>query len=170
MMKLRSKILAGMSTIAVAGVVAAAGLTSASASPTAGAARSGFEYFQLVKTSSANSAPETIIGRGVFTAGGSAADTSGTTATVTFPSGTFVITHSKGTGTPRFNPRTCLFTLALNGTYQLGHGTGAYAGISGHGIYRLNITAVAARNSAGKCSNKLTAYQQITRAQGPAHL
>lgn len=89
-----------------------------------------------------------------------------------FPDGTFKIAHSPGTGTPRFNPETCLFVLALNGTYRLSGGTGAYAGISGHGIYRLNIMFVAARNSAGNCSNKLppVAFQQIIRAQGPAHL
>ena len=61
---------------------------------------------------------------------------------------------------------------ALNGTYRLSGGTGAYAGISGHGIYRLNILIVSARNSAGRCSNKLppTAFQQIIKAQGPVSL
>ena len=87
-----------------------------------------------------------------------------------FSDGTFTIAHSGGTGTPRFNPKTCLGVIALNGTYRIGHGTGAYAGISGHGIYRLNILLVAARNSAGKCSNKTVAYQQIIRAQGPLSL
>jgi hypothetical protein len=106
---------------------------------------------------------------GVFTAGG--VDHPGNKVdTAVFSDGTFKIAHSNGTGTPRFNPKTCLFALALNGTYQVGHGTGAYAGISGHGIYRLNITAVAARNSAGKCSNNFAAYQQIIKAQGPLSL
>jgi hypothetical protein len=92
--------------------------------------------------------------------------------TVVFPNGTFKIAHSNGTGTPRFNAKTCLGTIALNGTYRLSGGTGAYAGISGHGIYRLNILIVAARNAAGKCSQKLppAAFQQIIRAQGPVSL
>jgi hypothetical protein len=92
--------------------------------------------------------------------------------TVVFPDGTFKIAHSGGTGTPRFNPKTCLAVFALNGTYRLSGGTGAYAGISGHGIYRLSITFVAARNSAGKCSNTMppTAFQQIIKAQGPVSL
>jgi len=91
---------------------------------------------------------------------------------VVFPNGTFKIAHSNGTGTQRFNAKTCLGTIVLNGTYVLSGGTGAYAGISGHGIYRLNILIVSARNSAGKCSHKLppTAFQQIIRAQGPVHL
>ena len=169
MMKLRSKVLAGLSVVAVAGAVAATGLTVASASQ--GAGSSGTEYFQLVNATVANNAPSSIIARGVFTAGG--VDHPGSKVdTVVFPDGTFKIAHSGGTGTPRFNPRTCLGTIVLNGTYRLSGGTGAYAGISGHGIYRLNITFVGARNSAGQCSNKLppSAFQQIIRAQGPVSL
>jgi len=169
MFKLRSKILGAVSVVAVAGALAATGLTAASASQAAGS--SGFEHFQLVTTSAANNAPESIIARGVFTAGG-INHPGNRVDTAVFPNGTFRIAHSNGTGTPRFNAKTCLFTLALNGTYRLSGGTGAYAGISGHGIYRLNIMVVGARNAAGKCSNKLppTAFQQIIRAQGPVSL
>ena len=169
MTKLRGKILGGISVVAVAGAMAATGLTAASASQAVGS--SGTEFFQIVNATVANNAPSSIIARGVFTAGG--VDHPGNKVdTVVFPDGTFKIAHSNGTGTPRFNPRTCLGAINLNGTYQLSAGTGAYAGISGHGIYRLSITEVAARNSAGKCSNKLppTAFQQIIRAQGPVSL
>jgi hypothetical protein len=171
MMKLRSKILWGMSVVAFTGAVAATGLTAASASQVGAAGSSGFEYFQLVNATVANNAPSSIIARGAFTAGG--VDHPGNKVdTVVFPDGTFKIAHSNGTGTPRFNAKTCLGTFAVNGTYQLSGGTGAYAGIRGHGIYRLNILEVAARNSAGQCSNKLppTAYQQIIKAQGPVHV
>jgi hypothetical protein len=169
MFKLRSKVLGAMSVVAVAGALAATGLTAASASQAAGS--SGFEHFQLVTTSAANNAPESIIASGAFTAGG-VNHPGNTVDTAVFPNGTFKIAHSSGTGTPRFNPRTCLGVIVLNGTYRLSGGTGAYAGISGHGIYRLNILIVSARNAAGKCSNKLppTAYQQIIRAQGPVSL
>ena len=143
--------------------------------PGAGLARavgsSGFEHFQLVTTSAANNAPETIIASCAFTTGG-VNHPGNKVNTAEFPNGTFKIAHSNGTGTPRFNPRTCLGVITLNGTYRLSGGTGAYAGISGHGIYRLNITFVGARNSAGQCSNKLppAAFQQIIRAQGPVSL
>jgi hypothetical protein len=169
MMKLRSKILGAISAVAVAGALAATGLTAANAA--AGAGSPGLEYFQLVTTNPANNAPSSIIARGIFTAGG--VDHPGDRVdTAVFPNGTFKIAHSNGTGTPHFNAKTCLFALALNGTYRLSGGTGAYAGISGHGIYRANITFVGARNAAGKCSNKLppTAFQQIIRAQGPVSL
>ena len=169
MMKLRSKILVGVSVVAAAAAMAAAGLTAARASQAAGS--SGFEHFQLVTTSPANNAPESIIATGAFTAGG-VNHPGNRVDTAVFPNGTFKIAHSNGTGTPRFNPRTCLGVITLNGTYRLSGGTGAYAGISGHGIYRLNITFVGARNSAGQCSNKLppAAFQQIIRAQGPVSL
>lgn len=166
MMKLRSKFLAGVSVVAMAAAAAVAGLTVASASPAA--ARSGFEHFQDVTTSPTG--PTSIIATGsVFTAGG-VSHPGAKVDTVVFPNGTFKIAHSGGTGTPRFNPKTCLGVIVLNGTYRIGHGTGAYAGISGHGIYRLNILLVTARNSAGKCSNKPVAYQQIIKAQGPLSL
>ena len=119
----------------------------------------------------ANNAPSSIIARGVFTAGG--VDHPGNKVdTVVFPNRTFKIAHSGGTGTSRFNTKTCLGVFALNGTYRLSGGTGAYAGISRHGAYRLNIMEVAARNTAGKCSNKLppTALQQLIKAQGPVKL
>ena len=169
MMRLRNKVLAVASAVAAAGALAATGLTAASASQAAGS--SGTEYFQLMNATVANNAPSSIIARGVFTAGG--VDHPGSKVdTVVFPDGTFKIAHSNGTGTPHFNAKTCLNTIVLNGTYRLSGGTGAYAGISGHGIYRVNILFVAARNAAGKCSNKLppTAFQQIIRAQGPVSL
>jgi hypothetical protein len=168
MLKLRSKVLGGIGALAIAGALAATGLTAASASA---AGSSGFEYFQLVNATVANNAPSSIIARGVFTAGG--VDHPGNKVdTAVFPDGTFKIAHSNGTGTPRFNAKTCLGTITLNGTYRLSGGTGAYAGITGHGIYRLNILIVSARNSAGKCSNKLppVAFQQIIKAQGPVSL
>jgi hypothetical protein len=164
-MRLRSKILAGVSVVATAAAVAVAGLTAASASPAA--AGSGFEHFQFVTTSPTG--PGSMIATGVFTAGG-VIHPGNTVDTAVFPNGTFKIAHSGGTGTPRFNPKTCLGVIVLNGTYRIGSGTGAYAGISGHGIYRLNILLVTVRNSAGKCSNKTVAYQQIIRAQGPLSL
>jgi hypothetical protein len=171
MMKLRSKILAGASAVAVAGTLAVAGLTTASASPAARLSVSGIERFQLM-TSSARSAKVSIIALGsVFTAGG--IDHPGNKAdTAVFPDGTFKIRHSAGMGTQHFNPKTCLAVIHQHGTYTLRRGTGAYAGISGHGVYHLSEVFIAARNAQGKCSRRLppTAFQQLIAAQGPARL
>jgi hypothetical protein len=88
--------------------------------------------------------------------------------TAVFASGSFKIAHSNGQGTPTFNPRTCLGLFAINGTYRLFGGTGAYAGISGHGIYRVNVTVVATRTASGSCSQHgVAAFQQVIKAQGP---
>ena len=121
--------------------------------------------------SAATSKTSSIIATGVFTAGGTSTATSGTATTVTFPNGTFVINHSKGTGTHSFNPKTCLFKGNVKGTYTLGGGTGAYANLSGTGTYQATILGVAAK-SGGTCSAKLppTASQQLIRASGPVSL
>jgi hypothetical protein len=82
-----------------------------------------------------------------------------------------VITHSKGTGTQSFNPKTCLLTVNVKGTYSLGSGTGAYAHLSGTGTYQLSILAVGAK-SGGKCTKTLPppTFQQVISASGPVSL
>jgi hypothetical protein len=119
---------------------------------------------------SPTSSKSSIIARGVFTGGG--IDKSGAKVdTVVFPNGTFKITHGKGTGTQHFNPKTCLMTVTLHGTYALSGGTGAYAGISGSGTYHVSILAVGAR-SGGTCvkSKPPVAFQQVIKASGPVKL
>jgi hypothetical protein len=148
----------------------AAHLAASTAPAPARAAASGTEHFQLM-TTSATSTKSTIIASGVFTAGG--VDHAGNrTDKVVFPGGTFKIRHSNGQGKQSFNPRTCLMTIKLHGTYKLKSGTGTYAGIRGHGRYRLSILAIAARNANGKCSQRKApvSWEQIIKARGPVHV
>ena len=162
---MRRTFAAAIGTLSVAAVISGASLAGASGS----AAASGTEHFQLMSTS-ATSKTSGLIATGVFTVGGTDTRTTSTTDTVTFSNGTFVITHSKGTGSQSFNPQTCLLKLNLTGTYTLGSGTGAYAGISGSGTYQLTILAVGAK-SGGTCSKTLPpTFQQVIRASGPASL
>jgi hypothetical protein len=123
-------------------------------------------------TTSATSNRSSIIAHGaVFTAGG--VDIQGNKSdTVKFPGGTFRIRHSAGKGPQHFNPRTCLMQISQHGTYTLGHGTGRFKGISGHGKYHFTILAVGARNAKGQCSQSKApaTFQQVINAQGPAHL
>ncbi len=145
-------------------------LAAAAAPAAVRAATSGTEHFQLM-TTSPTSPNSTIIASGVFTAGG--VDHAGNkTDKVTFPNGTFRIRHSKGHGKQSVNPRTCLLTVRLHGTYKLKDGTGAYAGIRGHGRYRLSILAIGARTASGKCSQRKppVSWEQIIKAHGPVHL
>lgn len=129
----------------------------------------GTEKFQIM-TTSATSSTASVIASGVFTAGG--VDQQGNKVdTFVFSNGSFKVAH-KGPSTAHINPKTCLVTIVGHGTFKLSGGTGAYANISGAGTYKLNILAVAAKNAAGKCSQKAppTAFQQIVRASGKVSL
>jgi hypothetical protein len=164
----KNRLIAMVSLAAVTGTVAVSGLTAASASTSGQPSASGIERFQLMTTSETSNKESIIAIGGVFTAGGT--DYQGNKVDrVVFPHGTFKIRHSAGQGTQNFNPRTCLGVISQHGTYTIGHGTGRYAGISGHGRYQLSIVFVAAR-SKGKCTQKTAAYQQLIRARGPVTL
>jgi len=162
---MRRILAAAIGTLSVAAVISGAGLAAASAAP----ATSGTERFQAMSTSPASN-QSSVIFTGAFTVGG-VASVGMTTGTFKFPGGTVQIRHSRGTGKQTFNPRTCLLTVSQHGTYTLGHGTGTYAGISGHGTYQLRILAIA-RKAHGKCSQSLppAAFQKITIASGPVSL
>ena len=60
-----------------------------------------------------------------------------------FSNGTVSLKHSPGKGTQSINPKTCLLTVNFHGAYKLTGGTGAYAGITGSGTYKLSIRAIA---------------------------
>lgn len=112
---------------------------------------SGTENFQLMSTS-ATSNTASVIASGVFTAGG--VDHMGSKVdTLVFPTGSFKVAHSKGTGPQNLNPKTCLLTVSQKGTITLSGGTGAYAGIKGKGTYQFSEMAILAR-SGGKCTMK----------------
>jgi hypothetical protein len=129
------------------------------------------EFFQLMSTSATSSTSQ-VIARGVFTDYG-VDHTGNKVDAIVLQKGSFKIAHSAGTGTQRFNPRTCLARINLHGTYRIVHGTGTgkYAGIRGHGTYHLSILFIAAR-AGGKCSQSKppVAFQQIIKASGPVRL
>lgn len=161
---MRRTFAAAIGAVSVAAMLSGAGLAAASAP-----AAHGTEHFQIMSTS-ATASTNSIIATGLFTAGG--VNHPGTTTDkAVFPGGTFKIKHSPGKGTQSFNPKTCLLTLNLHGTYAIGHGTGKYAGISGHGNYQLSILAIGAK-SGGKCtqSKPPVTFQQIIKASGPVSL
>jgi hypothetical protein len=162
------KILASAVTAAaVATVIGGAGLAVASTHTGV----SGTENFQMMTTSGTGSTAS-VIASGVFTAPAVDHEHQATnTATFTFSNGTISLKHSKGTGTQQFNPATCLLTINEHGTYTLTGGTGAYAGITGNGTYKLSILGIGAR-SGGKCSQSLppVAFHQVINATGPVSL
>ena len=171
MRKNHLRLLAAAGSMLAAGAIALSGIAAAAAAPHAAqAGTSGIEHFQIMSTS-ATATKDTLIARGVFTAGGVNITTSNTIDTFKFPNGTIKVRHSPGTGPQSFNRHTCLLTVHQHGTYKLLSGTGKYAGISGHGRYKLDILAIGAR-SHGKCTQKKppVTFELIIRASGPAHL
>ena len=135
-------------------------------------ATTGTENFQMM-TTSATAPTDSVIASGVFTAPGvDHENQQANTAQFVFSNGTISLKHSKGTGQQSFNPKTCLLTLNLHGTYTLTGGTGSYAGITGNGKYQLSILAIGARNSASKCSQTKApvAFHQVINASGPVTL
>jgi hypothetical protein len=167
-----TRVLTAAASIAAAGAITAFGVTAASAAPSAPAARSGTEHFQLISASAtANTNP--VIAYGLFAAAGT--DHVGNSVDkFVFAGGTFKVWHSNGTGTPHFNSRTCVLTGTIRGTYKVYGGTGRYAGISGHGKYKVTIVAIAKRKANGSCNTNQNALpkaqQQIIQASGPVKL
>lgn len=162
-MKLSRKTLALGGAAIVAGALAVTGITSAAAQPA-----QPYIHVSLITTDPSNTAPLSTIVTGSINDGGVDHQGSGSVDQLVLSRGTFTLTHSQGTGTPHFNRRTCVFNLALNGTYRLTNGTGAYKGVTGHGIYRVDITEVATRTASGACSRHgVAGFQQVIKAQGP---
>ena len=135
----------------------------------ASAAVSGTEHFQLVSTSYASNTGQ-VIAYGAFV--GVAVDHMGNAAdTFVFKDGSFKVTHKNGRGgSQNFNSRTCLETVLQPGTFTISGGKGKYAGITGHGTFRLTILSVGARGSSGCSRTKPpVATQIIIEASGPVH-
>jgi hypothetical protein len=153
--------------IVAAAATAALGGAGIAAAGTHAAGASGIEHFQLMSTS-ATATTSSVIAYGVFTGAAVDHQVSGSVDMFVFSNGTIRVHHSAGTGPQSFNPKTCLLTVNQHGTYRITHGTGKYAGISGHGTYRLRILAIAAR-SGGKCSQSKppVAFHQVINASGP---
>jgi hypothetical protein len=159
---------------AAAGAFAAAalaitGVTAASAAVNPRTAVTGTEHFQLV-SASATATTGVVIAYGVFT--DHAVDHMGTSVDrFVFAGGSFKVFHSPGSGPESFNPKTCLLTATIHGTYRVFDGAGRFKGISGHGTYVVTILAIGAR-SKGACSmSKVPAAEEETiHASGPIKL
>jgi len=169
MLKHRTRLITAAGAVAAAGAIATTGVMAAAAAPHHTAA-SGTESFQIM-TTSATGTPS-VITSGVFTAAGADHENQkANTAKFVFSNGTVSLKHSPGKGTPSLNPKTCLATIDLHGTYTMTGGTGAYSGVTGSGTYKLSILAIAAR-SGGKCDLNIppVAWHQVVNATGTATL
>ena len=171
-MKYSKRLLGLAGVLAATGAMALSALPAASAAPVhARPAAVGTEHFQLMSvTGDTNRSP--VIATDLFTSGGRDHVVNNNTDKFVFPNRTITVKHSNGKGPQTFNRRTCLLRVNQHGTYRITAGTGAYAGITGHGSYRLTILAVGARGSNGKCTQKKppVAIELEIQAHGPASL
>ena len=173
---MRKTLAALIGAAATVTMMAGAGVASASpahpATPvhpaSAHRAVTGTEHFQAVSTSLTSSRSK-VVAYGVFNASGVDIATSNTRDTFKFPGGKFRVTHHATRSRQHFNTTTCAGTFRERGRYKISHGTGRYAGISGHGRYRLRGLIVA-RHTAHGCSRRPIAIQVIIRAHGPVTL
>jgi hypothetical protein len=128
------------------------------------------ESFSLVVGGASNT-PD-VIATGAFTDGGKD-KTGGQKDVLVLQHGNITLNHPNKASKFRqhLNQKTCLATVHGHGRYTLSNGTGAYAGISGHGKYQLTLTAIAKRIK-GVCTEnaKPVAYQEQITATGPVSL
>jgi hypothetical protein len=157
-------------TIIAAAATVAMGSAGIAAASTHTSGASGIEHFQLM-TTSPTATTSSVIAYGVFTGAAIDHQVSNNVDRFVFSNGAIRVHHSNGKGPQTFNPKTCLLTINQHGTFLITHGTGKFAGISGHGTYHLSILAVGAR-SHGKCSQTKppVAFHQVINASGPVSL
>ena len=179
---MRKTIAALVGAAATATMITGAGVAAASASHPAAAthpaaishpasthaAVTGTEHFQFV-SAAVNSNGGPVAAYGVFNASGAQIQISNSKDTFKFPTGSFVVKHKSTRSRSHFSRRTCAGVIHQRGVYKISKGAGAYAGISGHGRFRLRILIVA-RHTAHGCSGKPVAVQTVIRAHGPVTL
>jgi len=147
----------------VAAVMMAAALFGTMPAP-ALAATTGSERFLLFGPETG----QTVIATGSFLAVGQSVPIDEDNDLFVFPDGTFRVNHPQTGGSDHFNDVACVGTATFVGTYTVGQGTGAYAGISGSGTYSGKAIFTADRTADG-CSEEGSAWV-IVNAPGSVTL
>jgi hypothetical protein len=116
----------------------------------AAAASSSQEHFFL---ESVNDTHNVYIAHGAFTRSGKDDVSHNNYDVLSFGNGRLRLTHpdSESHFTPHINPTTCYVSFTLTGKYTLGHGTGSYRGVTGHGTYQGHGQGILNRTSSGAC-------------------
>ena len=128
------------------------------------ASRAGHQRFVVLSTNAAkNGGP--MVGFGAIHAKGTDHVVSDTQDVFQFPAGSLSVTHTPKKSHDSSDPVTCMFTFSERGTYEVTSGTGAYAGASGHGNYRVEATGIGCDQNAAPEVFTLT-----INAKGPLHL
>jgi hypothetical protein len=69
----------------------------------------------------------------------------------------------------KVNPKTCFVTFHITGDYTLGHGTGKYKGVTGHGTYTVFAQGIGKRLASGACNETADPKVEASyiKASGP---
>lgn len=112
------------------------------------------EHFHVVSTTP--SGPGSIVVTGVVNAGGTEHPGRAIDG-ATFAGGHLRIDHSSGHPTVRFDPTTCVGSIAQDGPFRVIDATGTMSSLEGTGHYAFRALYTTAR-VAGHCSQTMTGY------------
>ncbi|MDQ3898272.1 MAG: hypothetical protein M3326_13680 [Actinomycetota bacterium] len=97
-----------------------------------------------------------VVATGAFTGAGTVVTPEGQPpagfpAVLTFPQGTLVLGISPTGNGFQFDPRSCVVSGPIFGTYQVTGGTGQFLGASGSGTFQGQVFALFGRDAQGEC-------------------
>jgi hypothetical protein len=171
----RAAVLAMTGAVVAAGVGLAVPAGASSLTPKAVSAVGNIEHFQFV-TTSGTATTQGVIAYGAFTTHGidHINPSSGATATdlLTFPDGSFEITHTEKSTSTSVDSKTCFYSFLGKGTYKISDGTGRYSGISGGGTFTFSGLGFGPKTKGGACNQNANpvVYQQVIDGAGPVNL
>jgi hypothetical protein len=161
MRQARKRIIGSGAALGLLGAVAALALGGIPSVVNAAAATtSGNEHFWVSGFNVSNQNPTTIVTTGLLTDAGTLSGPSANKATLS--QGGFSISSTGLIPSFKLNPQTCFFTASYKGSISLGHGTGAYAGISGTLSVSGGEQGVTMRAQSGKCEEGNTPALGVT--------
>ncbi len=97
---------------------------------------------------------QTVVATGPVAGVGSVTPIDAESDLLSFANGTLRLDHPQTGGDFHLNPLTCVATATFSGTYTLGQGTGAYAGVSGAGTYSGRGVFRFGHSADGSCSEE----------------
>jgi hypothetical protein len=113
---------------------------------------------------------DVVVGHGLFAAGGKDEQHSGKDVLI-LNGGKLTLTHPEKSAHfhAKVNPHTCFVTFRITGDYTLGHGTGKYKGVTGHGTYTVFAQGIGKRLAGGACNETANPKVEASyiKASGP---
>ncbi len=138
--------------------------------PNAGLAQTAGPQDFLVVFAGPPGSTGSVVATGTFTGRGTVVTPEGQRPTpfpavFTFPQGTLFQTISPTGNRLQFDPRSCVLSGPIFGTYQVTGGTGQFVGASGSGTFRGQVFVRFGRNAQGQCVGPASGQPPISAVQ-----